>query len=192
MTQKEKADAYDEIIAKAQKMHDENIDACKACIEELIPSIKEKENKGEHKPVKTHKFSVGNTIRHKKYGFTCKIVSIDTEYHLSECMGNHLPFEAEDFYELVEQKSTEWAQEDDNCLQMIIEVLERLESGAVGEFEEKLKKQKSWLKSLYSKYHWKPQQTIMDSLNFVIIHPDRMTDYNVENLRKLYEQLKSL
>lgn len=47
MTQKEKADAYDEIIAKVQKMHDENIDACKACIEELIPSLKNNGNENE-------------------------------------------------------------------------------------------------------------------------------------------------
>ena len=41
MTIEEKAVAYDKIIARANKMYNENIDACKACIEELIPELKE-------------------------------------------------------------------------------------------------------------------------------------------------------
>ena len=51
------------------------------------------------------KFKVGDIIRHKEQGFTCKITAIDTEYRLSECNGTHLPFEFQDAYELVEQES---------------------------------------------------------------------------------------
>ena len=44
MTQEEKAKAYDSIIEKANKMHSENCEACKACIEELIPELAESED----------------------------------------------------------------------------------------------------------------------------------------------------
>ena len=40
----EKAKAYDSIIEKANKMHSENCEACKACIEELIPDLVESED----------------------------------------------------------------------------------------------------------------------------------------------------
>ena len=40
----EKARAYDIIIEKANKMHHENCEACQACIEELIPELKESED----------------------------------------------------------------------------------------------------------------------------------------------------
>ena len=42
-TIEEKARAYDSIIEKANKMHSENCEACKACIEELIPELAESE-----------------------------------------------------------------------------------------------------------------------------------------------------
>ena len=57
------------------------------------------------------KFRIGDIIRHKKQGFTCKIIAIDTEYRLSGCNGTHLPFEWQDAYELVEQIPT-WSEED--------------------------------------------------------------------------------
>lgn len=44
-TIEEKAKAYDSIIEKANKMHSENCEACKACIEELIPELAESEDK---------------------------------------------------------------------------------------------------------------------------------------------------
>lgn len=63
------------------------------------------EKQGEQKPTIYHKFRAGDTIRHIKQGFTCKIDSVDTEYRVSECgKGTHLPFDSEDYYELVEQK----------------------------------------------------------------------------------------
>lgn len=40
----EKAKAYDSIIEKANKMHSENCEACRACIEELIPELAESED----------------------------------------------------------------------------------------------------------------------------------------------------
>ena len=40
-TIEEKARAYDSIIEKANKMHSENCEACRACIEELIPELQE-------------------------------------------------------------------------------------------------------------------------------------------------------
>lgn len=43
-TIEEKAKAYDSIIEKANKMHSENCDACKTCIEELIPELAESED----------------------------------------------------------------------------------------------------------------------------------------------------
>ena len=43
-TIEEKARAYDSIIEKANKMHSENCEACKACIEELIPELAESED----------------------------------------------------------------------------------------------------------------------------------------------------
>ena len=43
-TVEEKAKAYDEIIIKAKKMHNENCDDCKACIEELISELAESED----------------------------------------------------------------------------------------------------------------------------------------------------
>lgn len=52
---------------------------------------------------KEPRFKVGDIIKHKKKGFTCKIIGVDTEYKLSGCMGSHLPFDAEDSYELVEE-----------------------------------------------------------------------------------------
>lgn len=44
MTIEEKARAYDSIIEKANKMHSENCEACKVCIEELIPELAESED----------------------------------------------------------------------------------------------------------------------------------------------------
>ena len=46
--------------------------------------------------------------------------------------------------------------------------------------------------NLHPQKQWKPTETIMDSLCMIINHPDRMTDYNRENLKTLYEQLKAL
>lgn len=43
----------------------------------------------------------GDIIRHKKQGFTCKIIAVDNEYR---CNGTHLPIEWQDAYELVEHK----------------------------------------------------------------------------------------
>ena len=40
----EKSRRYDNIIEKANKMHSENCEACQACIEELIPELKESED----------------------------------------------------------------------------------------------------------------------------------------------------
>jgi flavodoxin len=104
-------------------------------------------NYSEQKPT-YHKFRAGDVIRHIKQGFTCKIDSVDTEYRISKCnLGNHLPFEAEDYYELVEQKpewsneykglleaqyqqgyedgkkvhvNVEWSEEDESCINYIL------------------------------------------------------------------------
>lgn len=60
------------------------------------------------------KFNVGNIIRHKEQGFTCKItgINIDTaEYEVSECSGIHLPFDFQDAYELVEQNPIECSED---------------------------------------------------------------------------------
>ena len=40
----QKSVCYDEIIKKANKMHSENCEACKACLEELIPELAESED----------------------------------------------------------------------------------------------------------------------------------------------------
>ena len=50
----------------------------------------------------------------------------------------------------------------------------------------------NWLKSLRPQNKWKPSEELMGSLCMIIEHPDRMTDYNRENLKSLYEQLKEL
>ena len=67
------------------------------------------------------KFKVGDIIRHKRQGCTCKITAINTattEYEVSECTecnGTHLPFDSQDAYELVEQNPA-WSEEDEKGL----------------------------------------------------------------------------
>ena len=54
LTIEEKAKAYDSIIEKANKMHSENCEACKACIEELIPELAESEDEKVRKEIISH------------------------------------------------------------------------------------------------------------------------------------------
>ena len=54
MTDREKARAYDIIIERAYKKRAENCDACKACIEELIPEIKKSEDERIRKCLLSH------------------------------------------------------------------------------------------------------------------------------------------
>jgi len=76
-------------------------------------------NKIEDEPVTIiPKFKVGDIIRHKKQGFTCKITAVDTEYRLSECNGTHLPFDCQDYYELVDENPA-WSEEDEENLNQL-------------------------------------------------------------------------
>lgn len=54
MTTKEKARAYDIIIERAYKKRAENCDACKVCIEELIPELKKSEDERIRKCLLSH------------------------------------------------------------------------------------------------------------------------------------------
>ena len=59
MTTEEKARAYDSIIEKANKMHSENCEACKACIEELVPELAESEDEKVRKRLITDFGTIG-------------------------------------------------------------------------------------------------------------------------------------
>ena len=118
------------------------------------------EKQGEQKPaVIIPKFKVGDIIRHKEQRFTCKIISVDTEYRLSGCNGNHLPFDSQDAYELVEQKPAEWSIFDYRTWQYIIsDVLTKKEG--IGQYLDsgeckKIAKymQEEWSKKLCSVQH---------------------------------------
>ena len=97
------------------------------------------------------KFKVGDIIRHKKKGFTCKIIAVDTEYRLSECSGTHLPFDFQDSYELVEQNPA-WSEEDEYQINTILHRLDlkreyHKKKGNKAQ-EERYTVEYNWLKSL--------------------------------------------
>lgn len=68
------------------------------------------------------KFKVGDIIRHKEQGFTCKIIAVDTEYRLTECNGTHLPFDSQDAYELVEQNPAELGEDRSKELSLSLQI----------------------------------------------------------------------
>ena len=110
------------------------------------------EKQGEQKPTDIYPiFRVGDIIRHKEQGFTCKIIAVDTEYRLSECNGTHLPFDSQDAYELVEHKPAEWSEEDESNIKALESILY---------YDKKLPKDlylrlNDWLKSLRPQNRWK-------------------------------------
>ena len=105
------------------------------------------EKQGEQKPADKiePKFKVGDIIRHKEQGFTCKIIAVDTEYRLSECNGTHLPFDSQDAYELVEQKPA-WSEEDKCMLNNVIDTLKPLSQATRSGYS--INSMINWLKSL--------------------------------------------
>lgn len=142
------------------------------------------------------KFKVGDIIRHKEQGCTCKITAIDTataEYGVSECCGTHLPFDFQDAYELVEQNL--WSEEDNKHIKSIISTIECSKAqfpnspAVLGAYNSDL----IWLKSLKERYTWKPSEGQMVALNCAITAAsDNLVCLNVKDLESLYEDLKKL
>jgi len=117
------------------------------------------------------KFKVGDIIRHKKRGFTCKIIAVDTEYRLSECNGTHLPFESQDAYELVEQKPA-WSEEDERWYN-------ELELMALYFSEDVLYRKRffDWIKSIKDRVQPQPQREWSEGV-------ERLIEEAAECLRK--------
>ena len=112
------------------------------------------------------KFKVGDIIRHKEQGCTCKITTINTataEYEVSECSGTHLPFDFQDAWGLVEQKPAEWSEEDERIKNNLLSELTNLSVRKLIEKETE-KKYASWLKILKDRYTWKPSKRQIQSI----------------------------
>ena len=103
------------------------------------------------------KFKVGDIIKHKKYGFTCKIIAIDTEYRLSECNGTHMPFDFQDFYELVEQNPA-WSEDDEIEFNHILKTLTSVTKEQEIKGYNNLTSSINWLKSLKERIQPQPKQ----------------------------------
>jgi heat shock protein HspQ len=142
--------------------------------------------KVEQKSTIIPKFKVGDIIRHKEQGFTCKIIAVDTEYRLSECSGTHLPFDSQDAYELVEQKPAEWTKEDK---ERYISCLQKLSTGNPEQPETINSK---WFKEhVYPKPQWKPSDKQIYSLDRVLSFYGKGTVI-YDFVKELLEQLKKL
>ena len=114
------------------------------------------ERQGEQKPVDKvePKFKVGDIIRHKEQGFTCKIIAVDTEYRLSECNGTHLPFDSQDAYEIVEQKPV-WSEEDEEMFKSLKTLLNDASCYSCTEGVDKIL---SWLKPIKDRVQPQPKK----------------------------------
>lgn len=136
----------------------------------------------------TPKFKVGDMIRHIKEGITCKIDSIDTEYRVSGCNGTHLPFDAEDYWELVEQESVEWSEEDEKILKEVVSILRNnLHPSATERMRLAVK-----LDSLRPPKHWKPSEEQMKALNSLLLKGGITEVGQAPCLQSLYIDLKAL
>lgn len=153
------------------------------------------EKQGEQKSTIYHKFRPGDIIRHIKQGFTCKIDSVDTEYRVSECgLGTHLPFDAEDYYELVEQETVEWSEEDEKYFNILISLVNNPSTEGMFDYH-KINKTafNNWLKSLHPQKQWKPSEEQMKALKKAMYDLCGKDEHNV--ITGLYyelEQLKAL
>lgn len=111
------------------------------------------------------KFKVGDTIRHKGQGCTCKITAINTtEYEVSGCNGNHLPFDFQDAWELVEQESS-WSEEDKEMIDDIIRCLPKMANGNIAILPNRAEEYADRLASL--RPCWKPNEEQMKALEEV-------------------------
>ncbi len=159
-------------------------------IDEIIEKISEKQDSAKTYKV-APKFKVGDIIRHKKHGITCKIIAIDTEYRVSECNGTHMPIEWQDAYELVEQNPA-WSEEDEEMLKEALRMIEKPGSMFKGEII--TKKVVDWLKSLKDKVLPQPKSIWSEEDEATInsiIHHFRIAYTQTDELDKEVEFLKT-
>ena len=184
-----------------QKSKNESTDTCDSLIikSKEFPASEKRDFGYFSKPADKiePKFKVGDVIRHKEQGFTCKIIAINTEYILSGCNGNHLPFDWQDDYELIKQ-SPVWSKEDENNILFLTSIIEEcfkdkekitLNSDTVcANFtkEDVIDR----LKSLKDRYIWKPSDDMLEALYRVI--PKNVMEKSEDEvlLDKLYQGLK--
>ena len=106
-----------------------------------------------------------------------------------------LPLQREDEYKIVEQKPTEWSEEDfESLVDELVQDIVANEKDAANYGDSKqptsffVKKYSDRLKSLRSQSHWKPSEEQMEAL-WNTLHPD---DPYYVDLSSLYNDLKKL
>ena len=148
------------------------------------------EKKAEQKTVVIiPKFRVGDVIRPKGSTAEYTIESISGECYHGKGWGLHLS--NDDDYELVEQKPTEWSEENEDMINSIIrELIHQYNEEILQDTEDIIKWLKNRLKSLRPQNRWKPDSSMLICLEYAIKHINKDGDKRI--LSKLLEQLKKL
>lgn len=158
---------------------------------------------GEQKPVVIPKFKVGDLIKEKrdKYGdSTIKIEAIDTENYYYFDKEFPIRISEQNDWELVEQKPTEWSEEDERMFDFAIRAIGLCKQYAINhqvsgysklpDVPERYEELQNWLKSLRPKSQWKPSDAQMYNLSEAAHY--RCAFFSTDVLIGLYDDLKKL
>ena len=175
---------------KRNELFDKCVENCDPATMKEVSDYVEKQK--EQKPitiVRIPKFRVGDIIQHvplEKWDRSRRITSIDEDgyYYDTKHLGDNfsggfIGFSFEDEYELVEQKTAEWSEEDERMLNGIVERgNSEIPKGECG----LTPNQVAWLKSL--RPSWKPSEEQMKALE--------ECGECKRCVKELYEQLKKI
>lgn len=182
------------LIGYFDKLIDENSEwgLTKETREKIITWL---EKQGEQNHVIMPKFRVGDSIiKHSATAcpvksstddHICKVLEVhDTCYILETIEGRiQEPFKWQDYYALVEQKPTEWSEEDKENLYHINALIK--DSSLEVYRQEYLS---NWLEDLREKKHWKPSD---EQINTLFKYAEQ-NNKDGSILTSLYQQLKKL
>lgn len=116
------------------------------------------------------------------------------EDNLNKALEKETPESWNEFLETQCEQKSVWSEEDEGLFRCAIDaVKQESKVRADGCLDEEVGEMViNWLKSLSPQNTWKPSECLLESLQFIINNPDRMSDYNRSNLIEILEQLKKL
>lgn len=173
----EKAKRYYEIIKKANKMHNENCEICKACLEELIPELAESEDERIRKWIIENiqeTLDVDGFFEGQKTMAKESIAWLEKQSKASkvEQAMREVEEKAEAFTEAHKGETSEeilaqmrgeqkpWSEEDDYNLQCCIAKIQYdIDNGRIGRNRELLTWLKSFKDRVQPKQEWKQENT---------------------------------
>ena len=203
----QKSVRYDEIIKKANKMHNENCEICKACLEELVPELAESEDERIKKRLihlVNKSYEQGGYALHKdeveemiawleKQSKASKVEQAmrEVEEKAEAFTEAHKGETSEEILAQMRGEQKPWSEKDEKIRKELLNHLKKASYGktlVVNTLD--YRRWADWLEKQGEQSNWKPSKDEMDALYGLAYITNKMDDKKDEAITKLYQDLK--